>query len=77
MSTTVKDLAERTAWTFVQAFGGTMTGDGVFDLGIGPAKAAAVAGIGAVITLATVVARQRLAVLDTRQRPLRANRTGA
>lgn len=72
MTSNLKDLAERMLWTFVQTFGGTMTGDGLFDLGIGPAKAAAVAGLGAVLTLATVFARQRITALDTRQRPLRA-----
>lgn len=72
MSTIAKDLAERTLWTFVQGFCGALGGDALFDLGIGPAKSAAVAGIGAVVALFSVVARQRLAVLDTRQKPVRA-----
>lgn len=72
MSTTAKDLAERTLWTFVQAFLGALAGSGVIDsIDLAVWESAALAGLGAVIALFTVVARQRLAALDTRQQPVR------
>lgn len=72
MSTNLKDLAERTLWTFAQAFLGAIAGSGVVDsIDLAVWQSAALAGAGAVIALFTVVARQRLAELDTRQRPVR------
>lgn len=57
-------LFERVVWTFVQAFLGTLAGDGLLDLSIGPLKSAALGGLSAAFAVVTVAARQRLTELD-------------
>lgn len=61
----LKDLAERIVWTFISAAGGTATGAAVFSLDLSVWEVAGLAGLGAVVNLVTLVARDRLAVLPS------------
>lgn len=74
--TQLKDLAERVVWTFIEAFLGVLSGNAALDLDMEGLEMAAVAGLGAVAAVLLVAARQRLVVLDTRQRPVKAPRRG-
>jgi len=56
----VKDLINRTVWTFVEAFAGAIIVGGVLDLGLATIEKAALAGGAAALTVVLVYARQQL-----------------
>ena len=63
----IKDWAERTCWTAVQAFLGAFGGAALVD--VEATKAAALAAITTAVAALTVYARQRVTVIDHRQPP--------
>lgn len=60
-----RDLAERCFWTFVSTFIGALIGSAVLSLDVSALQSAALAGIGAVLTVVSAFARDRLAVLPS------------
>lgn len=61
------DLLERMVWTFVQAFLAALTANGLNIVDLGGWEAAAIAGLGAVLSLLKSVAAHRLEELGTAQ----------
>lgn len=56
----MKDLVNRTVWTFVESFVGAIIVGGVLDLGLAAIEAAALAAGASALTVVLVYARQQL-----------------
>lgn len=59
------DVAERTCWTFVQAFAGVMMGTDIFDWDVPVWQQAVASGVAAVLATLKGLAASRLGVLGT------------